>query len=184
MANGRINFGKQSGGTLGLVFPDGVSNTEVVLPESGELVTKAYADTRDAQNVKLTGDQTITGVKTFSSSPIVPTPTAGDQVANKNYADLKVALTEFIGTNQNLSGSGYQKLPGGLIVQWTKVIATPSGVTVTLPIAFPNQLMIEYATCSNGSSISGTSSLKIGLTGIIVYSNISIVGVNILAIGY
>ena len=40
MANGKIRFGKQSGGTLGLVFPDGVSNTEVVLPESGELATK------------------------------------------------------------------------------------------------------------------------------------------------
>ena len=39
MANGRFTLGKQSGGTLGLVFPDGVSNTEVVLPESGELAT-------------------------------------------------------------------------------------------------------------------------------------------------
>ena len=40
MANGKITLGKQSGGTLGLVFPDGVSDTEVVLPESGELATK------------------------------------------------------------------------------------------------------------------------------------------------
>ena len=45
MANGRFTLGKQSGGTLGLVFPDGVSNTEVVLPESGELATKEYVDT-------------------------------------------------------------------------------------------------------------------------------------------
>ena len=29
MANGRFTLGKQSGGTLGLVFPDGVSDTEV-----------------------------------------------------------------------------------------------------------------------------------------------------------
>ena len=47
MANGRFTLGKQSGGTLGLVFPDGVSNTEVVLPESGELATKAYVDNGD-----------------------------------------------------------------------------------------------------------------------------------------
>ncbi len=79
MANGKLTLGKQSGGTLGLVFPDGVSNTEVVLPESGELVNKDYADTRDAQNVKLTGNQTIAGVKTFSSSPIVPVPTTDFQ---------------------------------------------------------------------------------------------------------
>lgn len=33
MANGKITLWKQSGGILGLVFLDGVSNTEVVLPE-------------------------------------------------------------------------------------------------------------------------------------------------------
>lgn len=37
--------------------------------------------------VKLTGNQTIAGVKTFSSSPIVPTPTADTQAANKAYVD-------------------------------------------------------------------------------------------------
>ena len=42
MANGKLTLGKESGGTLGLVFPDGLSNTEVVLPESGELATKEY----------------------------------------------------------------------------------------------------------------------------------------------
>ena len=40
MANGKVTLGKQSGGTLGLVFPDGLNDTEVVLPESGELATK------------------------------------------------------------------------------------------------------------------------------------------------
>lgn len=44
--------------------------------------------TLDAQNVKLTGDQTISsGVKTFVVSPIVPTPTTSTQVVNKSYAD-------------------------------------------------------------------------------------------------
>ena len=42
MANGKMKFGKQSGGTLGLVFPDGVSDTEVFFPESGELATKEH----------------------------------------------------------------------------------------------------------------------------------------------
>lgn len=35
MANGKFNLGKQAGGVLSLTFPDGVTNTEVVLPESG-----------------------------------------------------------------------------------------------------------------------------------------------------
>ena len=37
--------------------------------------------------VKNTGNETIAGVKTFSSSPIVPTPTTDNQVANKKYVD-------------------------------------------------------------------------------------------------
>lgn len=53
MANGKIIFGKQSGGQLTLVIPDGVSNTEVVVPESGVLATQAYAD----------GKTTLTQVK-------------------------------------------------------------------------------------------------------------------------
>lgn len=46
MANGKIRFGKQSGGELALVIPDGVSNTEVVVPESGVLATEQYVDSK------------------------------------------------------------------------------------------------------------------------------------------
>ena len=34
MANGKIRLGKQSGGQLTLVIPDGVANSEVSVPES------------------------------------------------------------------------------------------------------------------------------------------------------
>lgn len=37
--------------------------------------------------VKLTGDETIAGIKTFSSSPIVPAPTTDMQAATKKYVD-------------------------------------------------------------------------------------------------
>lgn len=50
MANGRINFGKQSGGVLSLTFPDGATSTEVTLPESGTLATTAGA-TETAQGL-------------------------------------------------------------------------------------------------------------------------------------
>ena len=76
MANGKIKFGKQSGGQLSLIIPDGVDNTEVVFPESGDLATEQYVEN---SVVKLTGNQTVAGIKTFSSSPIVPTPTADFQ---------------------------------------------------------------------------------------------------------
>ena len=42
--------------------------------------------------VHKTGDETIAGVKTFTSSPIVPTPTADMQSANKKYIDDQILL--------------------------------------------------------------------------------------------
>ena len=143
MANGKIRFGKQSGGELSLVIPDGIDNTEVLFPESGDLATKEYIDNTTVKltgnqivdgiktfsstiagnitgnaatasklqtpiningvsfdgssditisnttAVNLTGNQTIAGVKTFTSSPIVPTPTTDFQVATKEYVDSK-----------------------------------------------------------------------------------------------
>lgn len=46
---------------------------------------------KDAQNVKLDTEQTITGVKTFDTLPIsTTTPTTSNQLTNKNYVDNQV----------------------------------------------------------------------------------------------
>ncbi len=44
------------------------------------------------------------------------------------------------GTNQSLAANGYQKLPGGLIIQWTSIAGPGANTsfTWTFPIAFPN----------------------------------------------
>lgn len=44
----------------------------------------------------------------------------------------------FTGSNQSLSTNGYQKLPGGLIIQWLSVAPSAGDETYTLPIAFPS----------------------------------------------
>lgn len=48
--------------------------------------------------VKLTGNQSVSGIKTFASSPIVPTPTTNTQAANKTYVDSKVMAFNYIVT--------------------------------------------------------------------------------------
>lgn len=48
MANGKIRFGKQSGGQLALVIPDGVTSTDLVLPESGTVASVSGAVTDNA----------------------------------------------------------------------------------------------------------------------------------------
>lgn len=45
----------------------------------------------------------------------------------------------FQGSNQSMAASGYQKLPGGLIIQWgTMVLSSATSVAITFPITFPN----------------------------------------------
>ena len=71
-------------------------------PMGGSGITNYISDVSNAQNlvslsalnssaVKTTGDQTIGGLKTFSFSPIVPTPTADYQVSTKKYVDDKLS---------------------------------------------------------------------------------------------
>ena len=73
-----------------------VSMLASVVPKSLEDII----DTLDSSIVKLTGNQTIEGIKTFVSSPIVPTPTTDFQVATKKYVD------DVIGGGAGTGGGG------------------------------------------------------------------------------
>lgn len=58
-----------------------------------KILTAVSTKANDNEVVKLSGNQTIAGVKTFNSSPIIPTPTTGTQAANKDYVDSKSSDT-------------------------------------------------------------------------------------------
>lgn len=88
--------------------------------------------------VGLAGNETVAGVKTFSSSPVVPAATTSGQAVNKGQLDLMVALAQFTGSNQQLAASGFQKFPGGLIVQWGNASVVFDSYSITFPTAFPN----------------------------------------------
>ena len=73
-------------------WADNNYNVEV---ETGKYSAKHWATEASnilASKVSLNGDEVIAGVKTFSSSPIVPTPTADFQTATKEYVDSKPTL--------------------------------------------------------------------------------------------
>lgn len=62
----------------------------------------------------------------------------------QGWADDTVALTpwslgqSFKGANQSLAAAGFQRLPGGLIMQWGTATLN-GGTSVTFPFAFPNR---------------------------------------------
>lgn len=63
--------------------------------------------------------------------------------------------SEFTGSNQSLLNSGYQKLPGGLILQWTRFSAPDGGsyANVTLPITFPFACFGAWGTTEDASKV-------------------------------
>lgn len=70
--------------------------------------------------------------------------------ANKAIDGAKLAAA-MQGANQSLASNGYQKLPGGLIIQWGAVnnSATAGNSTaVTFPIVFPTNCLSVYNTAS------------------------------------
>lgn len=107
------------------------SNSAIKMPSQQSV--KAYVDNglsskaADSDVVKLTGNQTIADVKTFSSFPVTPSsaPTTNYQVANKKYVDDNagggLAWSEITGTSETAAvNTGYIANNAGL-------------VTITLP---------------------------------------------------
>jgi hypothetical protein len=65
-----------------------------------------------------------------------------------------LGLTDFTGTNQSLVANGYQKLPGGTIIQWGSVNSSSGGAaTLTFPIAFPTACRSVIMTAFYGSGL-------------------------------
>jgi len=89
-------------------FPDGVDTVYAVVNGGPTVALYARTDDRlDALATRMTaieaggagdalllhkaGAETVTGVKTFSASPVVPSPLGGTDAANKTYADTTAA---------------------------------------------------------------------------------------------
>lgn len=80
-----------------------------------------------------------------------------------NAAAVKYA--DFLGGNQALSGNGYQKLPGGLIIQWgTSVVGATTG-TITFPITFPNSVFTVSGSPSGVATSTGAGGPAIFING-------------------
>ena len=65
-------------------FPGIIDSTETWISDDSHWPTTATLDNRFVDQLN---DETIAGVKTFSSSPVVPTPSGGTDATNKDYVD-------------------------------------------------------------------------------------------------
>ena len=130
-----------------------VSMLASVVPKSLEDII----DTLDSSIVKLTENQTIDDVKTFTSSPIVPTPTTDFQVATKKYVDDAISVGAGTGGGSGLSIEDKAKLDD-IEEEATKnetdaFLLSRSNHTGTIPMSVVENLEQELANISICGSV-------------------------------
>ena len=138
--------------TLASVFLDRTTT-------GGSFTTGSYVSPEgedEARPLNATGCWVI---KLFGSIVNVGAVDAG-QLATV-YAALqseKVDIASFLGSNQNLNTPGYQKLPGGLIMQWGRVsVNSGASLAFTYPIAFNTATLIGV--CSHNVVAGGNATI-------------------------
>ncbi|MDN5274762.1 MAG: hypothetical protein JWP06_663 [Candidatus Saccharibacteria bacterium] len=97
-------------GTWGQVLNDFLSVSHSVdgtIKDVGVVASKA----NDNAVVHVSGDESVSGIKTFAASPIVPTPSSPTQAANKGYVDT---VTSSGAPNATTIAPGLVQLAGDL----------------------------------------------------------------------
>jgi hypothetical protein len=133
----------------------------------GIATEKTRAEAAEAEAVKLTGTQTVAGVKTFSSSPLIPEPTASNNATSKAYVDalatgLKPHEAAKLATVAALPTNTYS---GGVLTASAIGVLTVDGVATKL-----NERILvknEATEANNGIytvTTEGTAGAKYALT--------------------
>lgn len=68
--------------------------------------TDSTYNLKDVNAVHKTGDETVSGIKTFASNPVVPTPTASGHAATKAYVDSGLSGKQTAVASTSVSASG------------------------------------------------------------------------------
>lgn len=131
----RTTIQGSSNGGLAVNFAAGTKNVGLTI------LTSAFKAKAPLDSPALTG------------TPVAPNAalnTRGTRVATMESFD-----TEFV---KALGSNGYQKLPGGLILQWGQsgAVGAGAGLVVTLPIAFPSACVNVQLTYVNTAAFAPT----------------------------
>lgn len=85
--------------------------------------------------------QTYTKTEVDAKTAVASTAQAQAWTSNTTLITPFRLAEALKGTNQSLTSAGYQKLPGGLIIQWGSTSSANTTGTTPLPLTFPNAVL-------------------------------------------
>ncbi len=145
----------------------------IALPDSSTVYSWAIASASQGDTgIDLTWDGTNWRAVTFGQTVVAPAVASNQAVQLGQITGGSLQVATIAGTSgaqavnfgqftNSLVAAGYQKLPGGLIIQWgTGSVAANGTTTGTFPITFPNAALI-FATTEN--SAGGTNNSLNGI---------------------
>lgn len=92
--------------------------------------------------------------------------------SQRNVGELSGNIPDMSFFPSLLSANGYQKLPGGLIIQWGFVNTGTAGVTISFPIPFSSQVFSVTGTDAGGSQANSVGISVNSLTGATIYGRV------------
>lgn len=115
-----------------------------------------------------TGAFTTLSANSFTSSTPIAAASGGTGLSSSGAANNILASNGTSWVSKplldyfaySLGGSGYQKFPGGLILQWGQYnspISDTAGVVVNFPLPFPTQCFTIYSLLASNSLTTGTT---------------------------
>lgn len=146
---------------------------EIAFANTGDFYTQTQSDARYLQKSANLSDltntataranlsvysqaQTYTKTEIDAKTTVASTAQAQAQASNTVLISALRLNEAFQGANQSLTSPGYQKLPGGLIIQWGLLAA--GSATLTFPIPFPNNTL-SFNMTPNDSSTSASANI-------------------------
>lgn len=132
--------------------------------------------------------ETYTKTEVDGKTTVASALQAQQQISNTVLISALRLGEAFKGSNQLLLNNGFQKLPGGLILQWGRDSTAATTVDTTLPTPFPNAVLFALATDQGSSPIppaySTWNSAASTLTSLQFIFNVAPSGFAYFAIGY
>lgn len=147
-----------------------VSNTywEIAFANAGDFYTKSESDSAFITPAELSAysyskAQTYNQVEVNAKTTVASTLQAQQQTSNAVLLSALRLADAFKGANQSLTTSGFQQMPGGLIIQWGRT-ASPTGGSssvVNLPTVYTTTHCVTVV--CEGSAADSTNPVSYGV---------------------